>query len=106
MDRAKEETKNLMRKILQEHQLKEKILFSIAKTFVDKIKLAYGKFIRAHNQLRVYRRRAPHIIGRAIIQRYKANANAIKFKNFLAIRYVSEVSNMLALTKSFYMCSY
>ena len=46
--KAKVETQNLMRKILQQYQVKEKFLFDIVKLVSQKITLAFKKFMRAH----------------------------------------------------------
>lgn len=48
LDRVKSETKNMMKRILQTYRVKEKFFFEVAKNIVDKIKLAYGNFVRAH----------------------------------------------------------
>lgn len=46
-------------------------MFEVAKTVVSKIKLAYGNFIRAHLSREMLRRRAPKMIGREILGRFK-----------------------------------
>ena len=64
MNRIKGETKNLMQKILQQYEIKEKFLFEIVKTVAQKIQVAYRKFITAHLELRKLNMITPKLLAK------------------------------------------
>lgn len=77
IDRVKVETKNMMQRILQQYHIKEHVLFDVAKNVVDKIKLAYGNFVRAHLNHQMLVSKGPQIIGKAILGRYQQSINEL-----------------------------
>lgn len=105
-DRVKIDTKTLMKNLLQQYDVKEKFLFEITKTLVQKIKDAYGRFIIAHQSLKIMKHRGPNIISKQIISRYEHSCNQIKFNKFDPVKFVHEITFMLDLTQAYHISGY
>lgn len=106
IDRVKIDTKSLMKNLLQQYDVKEKFLFEITKTLVQKIKDAYGRFIIAHQSLKLMKHRGPNILAKQIISRYEHSCNQIKFNKYDPVKFVHEITFMLDLTQTYYISGY
>lgn len=104
--KIKEDTKDIMRNILKEYQVKEKFLFEVTKTLVEHIKQAYMRFMKAHHSVRILNKTAPSMVSHAIIERYEKLLDEIKFSHFTQIKLVREVTYMLDLQEAFYVVNY
>ena len=51
VDRARVDTKEILRNILKSYEVKRKFLVEVTKTLVEKIKEAYFRFLRAHRMV-------------------------------------------------------
>lgn len=106
VDKIKMDTKDVMRNILKEFQVKEKFLFEVTKTLVDHIKTAYMRFMKAHMSVKLLNKTAPSMISHAIIERYEKMLDVIKFSKFTHIKLVREITYMLDLQEAFYAVNY
>lgn len=94
-----------MKKILQNYQVKEKFMFEMAKNFVDKIKLAYGNFIKAHLTYLVVKSKAPELLAQKIVERYKHTIEYFGANEFRS-RFVEKMADILFLIETYHMVSY
>lgn len=103
--RAKGETKNIMKKIMQNYQMKESMLFEFSKTFAKKIRQAYANFIKAHLTHQILKSKAPDMLAQEIVERFK-NSIAVLEREEFRNRFVEKVADLIFLTESFYTIAY
>lgn len=76
--RAKSDTKSVMTEISQLYLQKYKYLSEVTKIFVEKLKDAYFRFLRAHKMLEVLNREAEKILAQQFVRRYVSVANEMR----------------------------
>lgn len=77
----------------------------MAKSFVDKIRLAYGNFIKAHLTYLVVRSKAPELLAQKIVERYKHSLELLNVEDFRS-RFVEKMSDILFLVETYHMVAY
>ncbi len=106
LDQVKENTKKAMKSLLQAYDIKEKFLFEVTKTLVDKIRLAYGKFYKANQSLKIIKTKGPQILSEQIVNRYKHSINQIKFKIINYLKFTHELSIIATLCETYNIAAY
>lgn len=106
VDKAKNDTKEIMRNLLNVYQVKEKFMFEITKAFVQHIKTAYIKFIKAHQFVKLINHHASSIVSHIIIYRYEKLL--VQFEENKATDYslIKELVWLLDLQEAFYIVNY
>lgn len=106
IDKVKVDTKEVMRNILREYQIKEKFLYEVTRTLADHIKEAYQRFITAHQSIKILNRKGASIIAEKMVQRYRSVIDAIKHSEFNYVKFVHEVALIIDMQQAYYIVNY
>ena len=106
IDKVKVDTKEVMRNILREYEIKEKFLYEVTKTLAGHIKDAYQRFITAHQSVRILNKKGASIIAEKMVQRYKSVVEAIKHSEFNYVKFVHEIALLVDMQQAYYIINY
>ena len=106
IDKVKVDTKEVMRNILREYEIKEKFLYEVTRTLADHIKEAYQRFITAHQSIKILNRKGASIIAEKMVQRYRSVVDAIKHSEFNYVKFVHEVALIIDMQQAYYIVNY
>ena len=106
VDKAREDTKEIMRTLLRSYKVKEKFLFEVTRTLVEHVKTAYIRFLKAHQSVRILNKNASGLISKLIADRYGHVCDAIKYSQFNEVKLVHELTWFLQLQEAFYVVNY
>ena len=106
VDKAREDTKEIMRTLLRSYKVKEKFLFEVTRTLVEHVKTAYIRFLKAHQSVRILNKNANGLISKLIADRYGHVCDAIKYSQFNEVKLVHELTWFLQLQEAFYVVNY
>ena len=106
IDKVKVDTKEVMRNILREYEIKEKFLYEVTRTLAGHIKDAYERFIKAHQSVRILNKKGASIIAEKIVQRYKSVVGAIKNAEFNYVKFVHELALLIDMQQAYYIINY
>lgn len=104
--RVKEDTKQIMRNILKEYEVKEQFLFEVTQTLVQRLKESYTKFMTAHQSVKLLNLDGPKIIADRIMKRYNNILGIFKTRNYSYIQFVREMMILTDLQQAYYVISY
>lgn len=90
---------------MQTYQQREEFLYEMAKKFVEKIKLAYGNFIRAHITHQILKSKAPDMLAEKIVERY-INSVKVQEEDEFGSKFVEKIADLLFLVETFHMMAY
>lgn len=101
-----EDTKTIIKSLLEEYEKKQKFLFEVTKVIMNKVKVAYKRFLTAQHSVKLLKKDVPNELSEKIIERYQNNCDSIKFSKLDFIRFLHEIANLLDLLDTFNIISY
>lgn len=101
-----EDTKSIIKNLLEEYEQKQKFLFEVTKIIMEKVKFAYKRFLTAKHSVDLLKKDISYEISEKILERYQTNCDQIKFSKIDTIRFLHEIANLLDLQDSFNIVSY
>lgn len=106
IDKVKVDTKEVMRNILREYEVKEKFLYEVTQTLAAQIKDAYSRFLKAHQSVKLLNIEGPNIIANRILDRYRTVIDAFKSRRYSFIQFVKEIAMLTDLQQAYYVINY
>lgn len=106
IDKVKVDTKEVMRNILKEYEVKEKFLFEVTQALAGQIKDAYTRFLTAHQSVRLLNIEGPSIIASRLLDRYRTVIEALKSHKYSFIQFVRELALLTDLQQAYYVINY
>lgn len=106
IDKAKVDTKEIVRNILQQYKTKEKSLYEVTQTLASQIKEAYKRFLTAHQSAKLFNLDGPNIIAKHILNRYSSVLVVLRSSNYTSIKIVKEISLIIELQEAYYVANH
>ena len=106
IDKVKVDTKEIMRNILKEYEVKEKFLYEVTQALSAQIKDAYARFLRAHQSVKLLNIEGPSIIASRLLDRYRTIIAAMKGRKYNYVQFVRELALLTDLQQAYYVINY
>lgn len=104
--RAKEDTKSVMREIVNTYTNRYNYLAETTKILSEKLKDAFFRFLQANKMLDVLNKNAPAVLARQFIRRYRTICEQLKDGKSLATGLVKEIYFMIKIAQCFHIVNY
>lgn len=106
IDKAKVDTKELMRGILEEYQTKEKSLYEVTQTLASQVKEAYFRFLKAHQSIKLLGIEGPNVIAKRVLERFRSAIDALKAKKASNPQFIKELTLITDLQQAYYIMNH
>lgn len=105
-EEIKGHTKDVMRSILKEYEIKDQHLYEVTQMLVKEIRNAYMRFQKAHKMVNIINDKNHNVIGPLLLKRLTGTYQAIKDNQFTYIKMVHEMSSLCDLQEAYYIENY
>ena len=106
MEKAKDDTKELIKNIAKVYFMKDNFLFQVAKTVMQKIKNAYYRFSKAHYMAKTLKENTSSVVADQMFNRFSMAMDEIKFTRFNYIQINQEIATEIQMFQAFIVLLY